>query len=168
VLVEGYNPWSRLQATKKGDLTSADPDSVACLNKEKPLTQVQEDGSYTGHWPTTGNEASEPIEIAVEPPEHALLKRAPSERQLLATLTEAFGDVEILSVAANDRPATDYKTTRGRTIDLTGGEKPEGKQAVRDLRQALGELIDHTCRSGTERCTADQKCGRHTRRRRAV
>jgi hypothetical protein len=56
-------------------------------------------------------------------------------------------------------------------IDLTGGKRPEGKQAVRDLHQALDELVDHTCRrvndNGTERCTPDQNYGRHTARGRA-
>lgn len=92
--------------------------------------------------------------------------------QILDQLRGQLGDVEVLSVTANDRPATDYTTARGRTIDLAGGDKPSGRQAVQDLHQAVDELDRDTCHrvngNGTERCTAEQNCGRHTARRRAA
>jgi hypothetical protein len=112
---------------------------------------------------------AEPIEIAVEPPASALLDHPPSKAAILATLAAAFGQVDLLSVFPNDRPATAYTTARGRAIDLEGGKRPEGKRAVADLQQAVDELDRHTCRrvnGGTERCTRERPCGRHTRRRR--
>jgi hypothetical protein len=113
----------------------------------------------------------EPVEISIEPPASALLARSPSKTAILATLAGAFGkdEVEVLSVSPNDGAATDYTTARGRVIDLAGGKRPESKQAVADLHQAVEELDRHTCRwlnGGSERCTRDRPCGRHTRRRR--
>jgi hypothetical protein len=155
VLVDGYIPWSGQQATKKGHLTSGDADPVACLNKEQP-EPLQGDGSLGGHWPTTGNEPSEPVEIAVEPPAALQLDHDPSLAEVLGTLGRAFGPVQVLA-----GPAT-YRTARGRVIDLASGP-------TSDLHQAIDQLQRHTCwrrKGGSERCTPRRPCGRHARRAR--
>jgi hypothetical protein len=78
--------------------------------------------------------------------------------EILATLGGTLGDVQVLS-----GPAV-YRMARGRVIDLATAP-------TSDLHKALQQLDKHTCRrvngNGTERCTAEQKCGRHTQRRRA-
>jgi len=78
--------------------------------------------------------------------------------EILATLGEAFGDVEVVS-----GPAT-YRMARGRVIDLATA-------STEDLHKALEQLDNLTCRringDGAERCMPGQPCGRHTRRRRA-
>jgi YD repeat-containing protein len=128
---------------------------VACLNKKAPAG-----GGYQGDREEVERESalSEPIEIAVEPPDEMLLDHDPDVSEILATLGDTFGDVQVLS-----GPAA-YRTARGRMIDLATA-------STQDLRQALDQLDRHTCRrlngDGTERCTADQRCGRHTARRRA-
>jgi hypothetical protein len=99
----------------------------------------------------------EPIEIAVEPPEQALLDHDPDVSEILATLGQTFGDVRVL-----EGPAT-YRTARGRVIDLATA-------STSDLHKALEQLDKHTCRrwrDDSERCTPDQPCERHTARRRA-
>jgi hypothetical protein len=89
---------------------------------------------------------------------------------ILERLRAQLGDVEALRVAEHGRSATDYRTARGRVIDLTGGTRPTSRQAIQDLHQAVDELDSHTCRrvngNGTERCLPGRPCGRHTPRRR--
>jgi hypothetical protein len=152
--------------------TPVSPESVTPLEGKEPADggyQGSRDGEYEPA-PRESIEVAAVLEVGRQhEPSWAELRL--DGDGILDRLRGQLDDVEVLSVVANDRPPTDYRTARGRVIDLTGGKRPEGKQAVRDLHQALDELVDHTCRrvngNGTERCTPDQNCGRHTARRRA-
>lgn len=116
-------------------------------------------GGYKGEREEGERESAprEPIEIAVEPPEHALLDHDPDMSEIMATLGHTFGDVQVL-----EGPAA-YRMTKKRVIDLATA-------STSDLHKALEQLDKHTClswRDGSERCTPDQPCERHTARRRA-
>jgi hypothetical protein len=133
----------------------------------RPVLKEQADGGYQGS--TDEDEVAltppEPVEVSIEPPASVLLDHNPTASEILATLRGAFGEVEVLGVVPNDRPATAYTTTRGRVIDLTGGKRPEGKQSTVDLHQAVDELQRQTCVNGP--CRPGKPCRRHTPRRRA-
>jgi hypothetical protein len=121
---------------------------------DSPVSSALEgkEQAVSGYHPVDeGEVASDPIEIAVEPPESALLDHDPSAAEVLATLTAAFGHVQVLS-----GPAT-YRTARGRVIDL------ETCKAA-DVHQALDQLRRHTCVNGA--CQSGKACRRHTPRRR--
>ena len=139
-------------------------DFVTPLEGKEPA-----DGGYQGNVDEDDRDLipPEPVEIAIEPPEALQLDHDPGLGEILGTLEQGFGGVQVLS-----GPAT-YRTGRGRVIDLTasGRKDPTNRAAVTDLYLAVDQLKRHTCRrskDGTERCTPDQPCGRHTQRERST
>ena len=142
--------------------TRVSQDFVTPLEGKEPA-----DGGYHGDIDEGDRDLipTEPIQIAVEPPEALQLDHNPGLSEIMGTLEQGFGHVQVLEYR-RDPPLEDptgYLTARGRRIDLATA-KPK------DLHQALDQLDRHTCRranGGSERCTPDQPCGRHTQRRRS-
>jgi hypothetical protein len=149
LVVETDTPPGVTASEEPAGQTPVSPVFVTPLEERK----VQAVGGYQGN-----TDKGEPIEFSIEPPETALLDHDPGVSEILATLTAAFGHVQVL-----EGPAT-YRTARGRTIDLATCSAEDLHQAIEQLRKR------HTCdrtNGGPERCTPGHPCGRHTPRRKA-
>ncbi len=91
---------------------------------------------------TIGAASLEPIEFAVEPPAALQLDRDPGQAEIVATLEQGFGGVQVEQVYPNQ---------------LAG--------SLAAFHQAADRLGRETCWSEIDHCRAGYRCRRHTRRK---
>jgi DNA-binding Lrp family transcriptional regulator len=134
-------PGDTEQAGTAGQ-TPVTSETMSPLEGKEVVQPVREEG--VGKAPR----AREPIEIAVEPPESALLDHHPDVGEVLDVIGRSCGEVLVLQ-----GPAT-YTTARGRQLDLAG--------PLADFHRAVDQLDRDTCMDGG--CAPGHPCRRHTRR----